>query len=89
MLSQDRNDNACDLQETVEEEELLKLEEEVEDMAQKILEFRTTLPAQLNSTVSSVLVSQRPVLPTHLIDEGDPETRMLLGPDSEVGFSQG
>lgn len=89
MSSQHRNDNACDLQEAEEEEELLKLEEEVENMAQKILEFRTTLPGQLNSTVSSVLVSQRPVLPTHLVDEGDPETLMLPAPDSESGVTQG
>ncbi|KAL8541198.1 hypothetical protein ACS0TY_002450 [Phlomoides rotata] len=82
MSSEHCNDNASDLQETAEEEELLKLEEEVENMAQKILEYRTTLPVQLNSTVSSVLVSQRPVLPTHLVDEGDPETRMLPAPDA-------
>ncbi|KAL0309237.1 UNVERIFIED_CONTAM: hypothetical protein Sradi_5866000 [Sesamum radiatum] len=59
-------------------------------MAQKVLEYRTTLPDQLTSTLSSLLAFQRPVLPTHLIDEvAEPETRTPPGPDSEAGVSQG
>ncbi|KAI3449190.1 hypothetical protein Pfo_005855 [Paulownia fortunei] len=89
MSSQPRNDDGSDLQEAAEEEEVLKLEEEVEQMAQKILEYRTTLPDQLGSTLSSLLASQRPVLPTHLVDEGpEPKIRTLPGPDSEAGVSQ-
>ncbi|KAK4415932.1 hypothetical protein Salat_2700600 [Sesamum alatum] len=90
MSPQPGNDDAADLQEAAEEEEVLKLEEEVEQMAQKVLEYRTTLPDQLTSTLSSLLASQRPVLPTHLIDEGaETETRTPPGPDSEAGVSQG
>ncbi|KAL0339423.1 UNVERIFIED_CONTAM: hypothetical protein Sangu_1464400 [Sesamum angustifolium] len=90
MLSQPRNGDAADLQEAAEEEEVLKLEEEIEKMAQKVLEYRTTLPDQLTSNLSSLLAFQRPVLPTHLIDEvAEPETRTPPGPDSEAGVSQG
>ncbi|XP_011093143.1 uncharacterized protein LOC105173171 [Sesamum indicum] len=90
MLSQPRNSDAADLQEAAEEEEVLKLEEEIEQMAQKALEYRTTLPDQLISTLSSLLAFQRPVLPTYLIDEvAEPETRTPPAPDSEAGVSQG
>ncbi|KAL6560330.1 hypothetical protein OROGR_003889 [Orobanche gracilis] len=85
MSNRPRNDDASDLQED-EEEELIELQEEVDQIAQKILEYRTTLPGQLSSTLSSLLASQRPVLPTHLVDEGlDPETGTLPGPNSEAG----
>ncbi|KAL0412020.1 UNVERIFIED_CONTAM: hypothetical protein Slati_3791700 [Sesamum latifolium] len=63
MSSQPRNGDAADLHEAAEEEEVLKLEEEIEQMAQKVLEYRTTLPDQLTSTLSSLLAFQRPVLP--------------------------
>ncbi|PIM99964.1 hypothetical protein CDL12_27537 [Handroanthus impetiginosus] len=90
MSVQPRNDDASDLQEAAEEEEVLKLQEEVDQMAQKVLEYRTTLPDQLNSTLSSLLASQRPVLPTHLVEEGwEPETRTVPALDSENGVSQG
>lgn len=85
MSSQSLHDDASDLKEAAEEEELLKLEEEVEQMAQKVLEYRTTLPDQLTCTLSSLLTAQRPVL----VEEGpEPETGALPGPNSEAG-SQG
>ncbi|CAH1447944.1 unnamed protein product [Lactuca virosa] len=46
---------------TDEIEELDKLEEDVNLMAQKIAEFRETLPAQLQNTLDSILSAQRPV----------------------------
>ncbi|XP_010255378.1 PREDICTED: uncharacterized protein LOC104596064 isoform X2 [Nelumbo nucifera] len=52
-----------DDQEEEELENLEKLEAEVKQMAQRILEYRTTLPDQFKSTLSSILVSQRPILP--------------------------
>lgn len=70
-----------------EEEEVQKLEEEVKEMAQKILDYRTTLPDQLKSTLVSVLAAQRPVIHTHF-DSGsesisgtssDPHPGIFLG----------
>ncbi|KAG8363320.1 hypothetical protein BUALT_Bualt19G0010100 [Buddleja alternifolia] len=97
MSSHTRNDDASELQEeeaaeeeAAEEEELQNLEREIEGMAETILKYRTNLPDHLTSTLSSILASQRPDLPTHLADEvSDPETRMLTGPDPEAGASQG
>lgn len=69
------------------EEEVQKLEEEVKEMAQKILDYRTTLPDQLKSTLVSVLAAQRPVIHTHF-DSGsesisgtssDPHQGIFLG----------
>ncbi|KAL3640855.1 hypothetical protein CASFOL_015823 [Castilleja foliolosa] len=88
MSTQPRNDDAADLHEK--EEEVLKLAEEVEQIAEKVIEYRTTLPEQLRSTLSSYLVSQRPVLPTRLVNGGpDSYTRTLTGPDSEAGVDKG
>lgn len=79
------NDEAFEIQEAAAEEEVLKLEEEVQQMAENILEYRTSLPDQLRSTISSLLASQRPVLQTRLDNEGpDPEVM-----DSDSGVSQG
>ncbi|GFP93302.1 hypothetical protein PHJA_001474600 [Phtheirospermum japonicum] len=90
MSTQTRNDDAPDLHEAEKEEELLKLEEEVEQIAQKVIDYRTTLPEQLRSTLSSYLASQRPVLPTRLVNGGpDPEIRTLTGPESEAGVGEG
>ncbi|XP_052171330.1 uncharacterized protein LOC127787362 [Diospyros lotus] len=47
-----------------EEDEVEKLEADVNQMAQKILEFRTTLPSRIKNALSSDLVAQRPVAPT-------------------------
>lgn len=44
-------------------EELERLESDLKEMSHKILEFRSTLPDQLKSTLLSVLESQRPFLP--------------------------
>lgn len=49
-----------------EEEELEKLEADVKEMAQKILEYRAALPDQLRTTLASALSAQRPVLPDGL-----------------------
>ncbi|KAJ4726940.1 Eukaryotic translation initiation factor 3 subunit C like [Melia azedarach] len=46
-----------------EEEELEKLESDVKQMAQKILEYRAALPDQLKNTFASILSAQRPVFP--------------------------
>uniref|UniRef100_A0A2N9FIR8 Uncharacterized protein n=1 Tax=Fagus sylvatica TaxID=28930 RepID=A0A2N9FIR8_FAGSY len=45
------------------EDEVEKLESDVKQMAQKLLEYRTTLPDQLRSILTSVLTAQRPVFP--------------------------
>ncbi|KAL8028208.1 hypothetical protein ABFX02_14G144100 [Erythranthe guttata] len=90
MSSQHQPENASTVDEAAEEEEIQRLEEEVEQMAQKILEYRTTLPDQLSCTLSSLLSSQRPVLPTHLVDPGpEPDTRAPPGPNSVIGATQG
>ncbi|KAL3814840.1 hypothetical protein ACJIZ3_016108 [Penstemon smallii] len=49
-------------------------------MAQRILEYRDTLPDQLSSTISSLLASQRPVLPTHLVQPESGPTQDLVRP---------
>ncbi|KAL3517158.1 hypothetical protein ACH5RR_024060 [Cinchona calisaya] len=64
-----QNDVELNQEQSKEEEEVEKLEAEVKEMAQKILNYRTTLPRQLKSTLSSFLASQRPILPT-LFDSG-------------------
>ncbi|KAH8488653.1 hypothetical protein Peur_059696 [Populus x canadensis] len=68
-------------EEEEEVEKLEKLETEVKQMAKKILEYRTTLPDQLKTTVASLLSSQRPVLP-HLDSGSDPGPSGELKPDS-------
>ncbi|KAF7139449.1 hypothetical protein RHSIM_Rhsim07G0016100 [Rhododendron simsii] len=55
-----------------EEEDVEKLEEDVNEMAQKILHYRTTLPDQLKSALASSLVAQRPAFPTHLSHGSEP-----------------
>ncbi|MCD7460906.1 hypothetical protein HAX54_044713 [Datura stramonium] len=59
------------------EEEIRELEEEVHQMAEKIVDYRTTLPGQLKTTLDSILAAQRPVLDTSF-DEG---------PESQPGCS--
>lgn len=53
-------------EEEMEEEELGNLEEEVNQMAEKVAEFRATLPDQLKTTLASLLAAQRPALEMHL-----------------------
>ncbi|XVE77133.1 hypothetical protein DITRI_Ditri13aG0037400 [Diplodiscus trichospermus] len=45
------------------EENLEELEAEVKKMAEKILEYRSTIPDQLKTTLGSILSTQRPNLP--------------------------
>nr|GMD29869.1 Packaging protein [Ipomoea batatas] len=52
-------------EEELEEEELGNLEEEVTQMAEKVAEYRATLPDQLKTTLASLLAAQRPALQMH------------------------
>ncbi|GFZ06856.1 hypothetical protein Acr_18g0010260 [Actinidia rufa] len=54
------------------DEELEKLEADVSEMAEKILEYRTTLPDQLKNAIASTLAAQRPVFPTRNTDGSEP-----------------
>ncbi|XVE73869.1 hypothetical protein DITRI_Ditri11bG0153000 [Diplodiscus trichospermus] len=45
------------------EEDLEELESDVKKMAEKILEYRATIPDQLKTTLDSILSTQRPDLP--------------------------
>ncbi|CAA0813621.1 Unknown protein [Striga hermonthica] len=90
MAARSRNEDALDLVEAAEEDEVLKLEEEVQQMAQKIFEYRAILPDQFSSTLRSVLASGKPVLMTRLDDEGTgPATPVLPWLDSEAGVCRG
>ncbi|XP_041009775.1 uncharacterized protein LOC121253916 [Juglans microcarpa x Juglans regia] len=62
-----------------EDDELEQLESDVMEMAQKILDYRATLPDQLRTTLSSVLAAQRPVFPNGL------EPAPSGGPISDAG----
>ncbi|GMI98396.1 hypothetical protein like AT4G00525 [Hibiscus trionum] len=62
------------------EEDLEELESDVKKMVEKILEYRSTIPDQLHTTLASVLSSQRPNFP----DVGsEPGSSGELNPDSE------
>ncbi|XP_075474372.1 uncharacterized protein LOC142505318 isoform X1 [Primulina tabacum] len=80
MSIRTRNDDESEVREE-EEDEVLKLEEEVERMAEKVLDCRTSLPYQLTSTLASLLSSQRPIVP-------ELEVGTDTGSDSEVGVGQ-
>ncbi|KAK6789876.1 hypothetical protein RDI58_013676 [Solanum bulbocastanum] len=43
------------------EEEIRELQQQVQQMAEKIVDFRTTLPGQLKTTLDSILTAQRPL----------------------------
>lgn len=51
------------VQSTEEDSDLETLESDIKQMAQKILEYRATLPDQLKNTLISVLAAQRPPFP--------------------------
>lgn len=72
-----------------EEEDVEKLEEDVNEMAQKILHYRTTLPDQLKSALASSLVAQRPAFPTHLSHGSEPGPSGCTNPGDVLllGFS--
>ncbi|EOX95979.1 Uncharacterized protein TCM_005343 [Theobroma cacao] len=63
-----RIDNRGDESDPESEEDLEELESDVKKMAEKILEYRATIPDQLKTTLDSILSSQRPNLPG--IDDG-------------------
>ncbi|XP_059312668.1 uncharacterized protein LOC132063920 [Lycium ferocissimum] len=73
MLSQiqEQNDGVLELEE--------EMEEQVKQMAERITEYRETIPVQLKTTVSSIFTHQRPLLTTHF-DYGPPSN-----PSSDVG----
>ncbi|CAJ1817829.1 unnamed protein product [Sphenostylis stenocarpa] len=69
--------------------EVEKLESDLKQMAQKILEYRTTLPDQLSSALRSILDAHRPYLPSGASEQNmsreetssaseDPETAKKL-----------
>ncbi|EPS60388.1 hypothetical protein M569_14416, partial [Genlisea aurea] len=73
-----------------EDEELADLEEEVNEMARKILQYRNTLPDQLTSTLSSRLTARRSLSPVHLPDRlAGRVTESESVSDSEAGLSRG
>ncbi|KAG6391128.1 hypothetical protein SASPL_148879 [Salvia splendens] len=63
MSSQPRRDGGPVPQLAADEQEVLKLEEELEEIAQKLLDYRINLSGQLSSAISSLLESQRLLLP--------------------------
>ncbi|XP_015064576.1 uncharacterized protein LOC107009743 [Solanum pennellii] len=71
MLSQpqqqilERNDYVSELEE---------IEEEVNQMAERIAEYRGTISVQLKTTVSSILTAQRPVLGTRFDDGSESQS---------------
>ncbi|KAF3627420.1 putative protein, chloroplastic-like [Capsicum annuum] len=54
------------------EEEIQKLEQQVNQMADKILDYRYTIPGQLKTTLDSILAAQRPVYDTRQGPESQP-----------------
>ncbi|XP_022002954.1 uncharacterized protein LOC110900383 isoform X1 [Helianthus annuus] len=65
-------------------EQLQNLDEEVKLMAQKIADFRQTLPDQLKDTLASIISAQRPVNLTFLDGDSDPgPSDVITCPDSE------
>ncbi|XP_047323187.1 uncharacterized protein LOC124926907 [Impatiens glandulifera] len=56
-------DSELEEEEDQEEEELENLEAEVKEMAQRILEYRTTMPEQFKRALESTLSAQRPFMP--------------------------
>ncbi|KAJ8441523.1 hypothetical protein Cgig2_026324 [Carnegiea gigantea] len=74
-----------------EEEEVEKLEQEVKQMADKLKKYRSTLPDQLKSTLTSMLASQRPILSLPDPDGSEPGTSGVLprGAESGPGNSSG
>ncbi|KAK3194829.1 hypothetical protein Dsin_026139 [Dipteronia sinensis] len=64
-----------------EEEELEKLESDVKQMAQRILDYRATLPDQLKNTFALILSAQRPALPG-IEPQSEPGPSLDHNPDS-------
>ncbi|TMW81917.1 hypothetical protein EJD97_007410, partial [Solanum chilense] len=64
--------------------ELEEMEEEVNQMAERIAEYRGTISVQLKTTVSSILTAQRPVLDTHFDDGSESQSGSSGDPSSDV-----
>ncbi|KAM3378691.1 hypothetical protein P3S68_011104 [Capsicum galapagoense] len=77
MLSQ--NDDVLEL------EEVGELEEQVNEMAEKIADYRRTISVQLKTTVSSILIAQRPVLVTRFNEGSESQSGSSGDPSSDVG----
>ncbi|KAL3536823.1 hypothetical protein ACH5RR_000189 [Cinchona calisaya] len=67
-----------------EDDEIEKLQAEVKEMAEKILNFRITFPGQLKSILSSILASQRPILLTHFDSGSDSHSGSSNYPNPDV-----
>ncbi|XP_031092074.1 uncharacterized protein LOC115996800 [Ipomoea triloba] len=67
------------------EEELGNLEEEVTQMAEKVAEYRATLPDQLKTTLASLLAAQRPALQMHFDVGSLPQPGSSNAPASDLG----
>nr|GMD29877.1 Packaging protein [Ipomoea batatas] len=72
-------------EEELEEEELGNLEEEVTQMAEKVAEYRATLPDQLKTTLASLLAAQRPALQMHFDVGSLPQPGSSNAPASDLG----
>ncbi|KAH0733226.1 hypothetical protein KY290_002278 [Solanum tuberosum] len=64
--------------------ELEEIEEEVNQMAERIAEYRGAISVQLKTTVSSILTAQRPVLGTHFDDGSESQSGSSGDPSSDV-----
>ncbi|KAI3701207.1 hypothetical protein L2E82_45856 [Cichorium intybus] len=65
-------------------EELDELEEDVKNMAQKIAEFRETLPDQLKNSLASIIAAQRPAILTGIDDDSHPGPSDNPNPDART-----
>ncbi|KAI9110040.1 hypothetical protein K1719_019081 [Acacia pycnantha] len=68
-------------------DELEKLESDVKQMAQEIMERRSTLSEQLKSTLALVLAAQRPLVP-EFSDVGHPEAPNSGGSEQGILMRQ-
>ncbi|GFY92562.1 hypothetical protein Acr_08g0009580 [Actinidia rufa] len=73
-----RSEMDCDS----DDEELEKLESDVKEMAEKILEYRTTLPDQLKNALASTVAAQRPIFPIRVTDGFEPGSSGNPNPDA-------
>lgn len=71
-LDSPNHNSQQDEDEEEENYEVKNLEAEVNQMAEKILQYRSTLPDQLKTTLASILAAQRPVVLTRFDDGSEP-----------------
>ncbi|XP_071701439.1 uncharacterized protein [Rutidosis leptorrhynchoides] len=81
---QHRSDEEMGDETSDENNEIEKLEQDVKLMAQKIADFRDTLPNQLQSNLASILSAQRPVILDHSDTDPGPSST-TPNPGSESG----